>query len=184
MGTRSVGFLSRMGRYFPFGLMTCSLILAVVVFLWAPCAAHPETRWCSVTGRAAEDRLVYPAIAKAARVQGVVIGRLQFMPGEKVTGVDWVSGPVLLKSYVEKQVEGWAVATAASGGDPCQTLLVAEFRIADDDGPVPPNPSPSVMWMRITGLPLTIDVVNSDPAPLPRFWWIRRFFHRSHRFAY
>ena len=93
------------------------------------CAA--ETRWCAITAIKAQDHIVYPPIAKAASVSGIVIGRLEFMPDGEVLGWTTISGPQLLSGPMGGQMKLWTISTDARGAAPCQALVLAEFLLGD-----------------------------------------------------
>lgn len=102
------------------------------------CAAEP--RWCSVTGRGPNDTLIYPPIARAARVSGVVVMRILYTPNGKVLSTEPVFGPVMLSSTLTSQLNHWILKTAATGDELCTTLVIADFRIRYPDEPLRPSP--------------------------------------------
>jgi hypothetical protein len=106
--------------------------LVIAILLAAAAACHADSRWCSTTSKGPNDNLFYPPIAKAAQVQGVVVGRVLYRPNGKVENFERVFGPPLLADSVGKQLMQWTIKTDASGDEPCQTLVIAEFRILDD----------------------------------------------------
>jgi hypothetical protein len=119
-------------------LLLALLILALVG------VASAETRWCDVTGRGAQDAIVYPPIAKAAHVYGLVMGRVIFTPDGKVTGFEPIRGPVMLQDALRRQLSTWTVQTKATGTEACQTLVVADFSFCPTSVPCEDNPACSV----------------------------------------
>jgi hypothetical protein len=93
--------------------------------------AFAQTRWCSITGKAKDNSLVYPPIARAAHIDGIVIGRLHFATNGKVENFQVVSGPPILANSVTDQIKLWTVQTNAQGTEPCQSLFVVTFAIGD-----------------------------------------------------
>ncbi len=88
-----------------------------------------QTRWCSIIGKADEDRLLYPPLARVALLHGVVLAHLTFMPTGEALKVESVSGPTLLSQGVLTQMKTWSVLTDAHGPEACQTLIIAEFSL-------------------------------------------------------
>lgn len=78
------------------------------------------------------DAPFYPPIAKAARVQGVVISRLDFDLNGSVSKVEIVSGPALLVKSVETSEARWVFSSDASA-DGCQILVISEFSLSDSE---------------------------------------------------
>lgn len=111
------------------------ILLLVVVILASAGAASAETRWCDLTGHGPQDGVVYPPIAKAARVSGLVMGYLKFTPDGKVTGFDPIQGPAMLRESLRQQLSTWTLQTRATGTEACQTLVVGDFRLCFDNEP-------------------------------------------------
>ena len=103
------------------------MIVAGIVCAAAQC--HTEPRWCSITGRGANDTMVYPPIARAARVQGVVVSRIVYAQNGEVVRMEPVFGPAMLSDSVSKQLSQWNIKTDATGGELCQSLIIADFRL-------------------------------------------------------
>jgi len=109
-------------------------IFAVVVFcMLVPVICPAEPRWCAVSQKDPSNNLVYPPIARAARVQGVVVMRMIYEPNGKVERTEPVFGSVLLADSVTKQLLNWTVKTDATGNEQCVTLVTAEFHFHDLD---------------------------------------------------
>ncbi|QNI30211.1 energy transducer TonB [Alloacidobacterium dinghuense] len=138
-----------------------SMLLSVSVFVLS---CHAKTRWCSIVGKSESDTLLYPAIARAARVSGVVIDRVTFAPAGKIADVETISGPKMLTQSANDQLKKWTVKTDSSGEDLCQSLVIANFSL-DPPAPEPEfgvSFTPSILRISISAEPLVI----SDPAPI------------------
>src|SRR5580693_9283481 len=108
-----------------------------LAFVLASCAiaavCHAEPRWCSVTSQDPSNKLVYPPIARAARVEGVVLSHLIYAPNGKVQRVEPISGPPLLSDSLIRQMANWTVKTDATGEELCETLVIAKFTLLEGD---------------------------------------------------
>ena len=146
----------------------CSLAMrafAVVAF-WLlvalQCSAEP--RWCAVSQKDPSNSLLYPPIARAAGIQGVVVMRMIYEPKGRVQRTEPVFGPALLAASVAKQLLTWTVKTDAKGDQECVTLLIAEFRFHGPDEPSrlqPQGPvAPGIVRVSVDSEVLII----SDPA--------------------
>jgi hypothetical protein len=115
--------------------------------------SQAEPRWCSITGRASSDTLIYPPIARAARVSGVVLSRVIFSPAGKVENVESISGPAMLADSVAQQLGKWTFRTTAQGDELCEAIVISEFRLGDLDNPLPeqsiPAAPPGLLRIRI-----------------------------------
>ena len=146
-------------------------IFLLLSLLWFVPLGHAETRWCQVTGNAPSDKIVYPPIARAARVSGPVMGRITFTPAGRVTNLEVIRGPVMLARSASEQFKSWTFQTTARGEEPCMTLVILEFSLGYFPR-IPPQPqSPSVLRLFIEAEPLIL----SDPAATTtrrkhRFW--------------
>jgi|GEM_PF-1999943 hypothetical protein len=116
-------------------ILIISLLAASVI------AAEAEPRWCSITGKAAADKISYPPIAKAARVEGVVVSRIIFEPNGKVERFEAVFGPPMLFKFLEQAMSSWSLVTDARGYETCETLVIARFQFKE---PPSCNPAPDV----------------------------------------
>jgi hypothetical protein len=67
------------------------ILLFLIPLLSLP--GFSEPRWCSIASRAPGDTLVYPPIAKAAHVEGVVLTRVSYTTAGLVLGTQTISGP-------------------------------------------------------------------------------------------
>ena len=157
-------------------------VLFAGLFGVLPVFAGAETRWCAVRLDAAKDKLNYPPIARAARVSGVVIGRMMFRPTGEVVGFEKVSGPELLFAPTREQMKQWTVATNVQGGELCQSLAVISFTVGDEDDTPnqPQTASDGLLRISVHAEPLTLNVTISDPAPysITRKWLWFRITHR------
>jgi hypothetical protein len=123
-----------------------------------------ERRWCSIASLGPGQNLIYPPIAKAARVEGLVMERVIYSRGGGSTSFEYISGPPLLSAGLENQIKEWKIGTTSTGDALCVTLVIAEFKLDDSlTGSVakPIDVSvPSILRMRVSAAPLII----SDPA--------------------
>lgn len=147
-----------------------NLLFGIVLFALQ---SQAEPRWCSVTGRASGDTFVYPPIARAARVHGVVLGRLVFETNGKPVRFESVSGPLLLSETLKGQLLKWNVKTDASGDELCETLVIAEFKLrktgASLSQPSVRSEIGSVLRLEAETEPMVLYTVISDPSPLMGF---------------
>jgi hypothetical protein len=90
-----------------------------------------EPRWCSILGKGPSDALLYPPIARAAFVSGVVLSRVISTPAGHVEDIEAISSPRMLTDAVSKQIRTWTIETDATGGELCETLVIAEFKFRD-----------------------------------------------------
>ncbi len=162
-GTRSYsnsGFRAKVRHLLEHGMMRLKVLLCLALTV---SLGHSETRWCEVTGVSDDSKLTYPPIAKAARVSGAVIGRVQFVPGRGVTGFQPVFGPPMLAHYAGEQLKSWSLRTPAQGDEPCQTLLVATYHLMEatsEAGSPVIRAEPGVLKASVEAAP----VILSDPA--------------------
>jgi hypothetical protein len=143
-------------------------ILIIALIAASVIGADAEPRWCSITGKAAADKISYPPIAKAARVQGVVVSRIIFEPSGKVERFEAVFGPTLLFKSLEQQMSSWSLANDAKGYESCEALIIARFQFKQPQScnPAPDDPTdydfstPSILRLSLGGTPFLI----CDPA--------------------
>src|SRR5579871_6391114 len=109
----------------PFILLLCAALTG---------SARADTRWCSVTSLGEKQNLFYPPIARAARVHGVVLGRVIYLPNGGLQSYEKISGPGMLSDSLNRQLKEWTFNTNAKGDEPCQTLIIAEFSLDDSSG--------------------------------------------------
>ena len=130
-----------------------------------------EPRWCSVTGRGTQDKVSYPPIARYARVTGVVLGVVNYIPNGAVASFEPISGPRLLSDSLGGQLKGWTIKSDATGDLPCRSLVIATF-LMDDSEPAESSAkikyeAGSVLRLSVDSLPPPpLDVSISDPEPL------------------
>jgi hypothetical protein len=143
---------------------------------------HAEPRWCSISEKDPSNKFTYPPIARAARVWGHVMMRMIYAPNGKVVRFEPISGPRLLSSSLQGQLNDWIVRTDAVGPELCQTPVIADFYLSDAGESSQNEPKvvlePSIVRLTATTQPLVLDVVISDPAPL-KGWKLVRFEIRS-----
>lgn len=166
------------------GAMRQAVIAGLFVLCALACSAEP--RWCTITGRGANDTLFYPPIARAARVSGVVLGRVIYTPTGKFVRFEYIFGPRLLSNMVSGQLERWTIQTHAEGDELCQTLVIAEFQLD-----IPGASEPSVEIHSESGSTLRVytqaqtvclcepgGVIGPEP-PLKHVWHTIK--HMTHR---
>jgi hypothetical protein len=165
-------------------------ILIISLLAGSVTAAQAEPRWCSIAGKAIADKASYPPIAKAARVEGVVVSRIIFQPSGKVAGFEQVFGPAMLAKSLEQQTASWILANDAKGDDLCETLIVARFRFKEpascDPRPDVPTENdfstPGILRLDLSAYPYLIcdpasTVTSSNPARL-LFYKLKRGLRR------
>jgi hypothetical protein len=168
-------------------IMRLAFTLAVVL---TSSLCYAEPRWCA-TQKDPSNVVVYPPIARAARVSGVVVMRMIYAPNGQVGRTEPIFGPPMLSHSLTEQMKNWTVKTNDLGDELCVTLVIAEFRFRDpDEPPLPPIPArpdpPSILRFWITDEVIII----SDPGgyisnnPLRKFEYkvrraMRRLFHKT-----
>jgi hypothetical protein len=129
-----------------------SLVLSVAALA---SLSHAEARWCSITGLGEGQNLRYVPIARAARVSGVVLDRVIYLPNGTVQSFEPVSGPKMLVAGLESQMKEWTIKTNARGDEPCVSLVIADFKIDDAAGESKPKPvdvsTPSMLRLGVSG---------------------------------
>jgi hypothetical protein len=139
-----------------------SLSFLLCIGFLAP-ICHAEARWCSIVGRGPSDAIVYPPIARVARVQGVILSRIYYLPSGQVKDVEVISGPVMLSNWISEQLKSWTIKTDATGDEVCVTLVIADFRLYNKSESKPVRPitpvSQSILRLAIDGevIPLVGD---------------------------
>lgn len=162
-----------------------SLALGFVAFV-SLCRADP--RWCTVTGIADGKNLVYPPIARAARVYGVVLERVVYLPNGAVQSLEYVSGPKMLAGGLEQQMMAWQIQSGARGDGPCVSLVIAEFHLDESSLQFKSNPVdlsiPSILRLRASAESICLcDPAGSvSKSPILRRWIsrIKRKLFRGH----
>jgi hypothetical protein len=150
-----------------------SLFLLAGLLLAPICRA--EARWCDVLGRGDSDKILYPPIARAARVSGTVLARVTYTPQGDVKDVVNISGPRLLATPVATQLKTWRLKTNALGDELNQSLAIIDFRIASPVvSSARPPVSGSIFHVSVVTEPIVLYTI-SDPAP-KRITRRRRFF--------
>jgi hypothetical protein len=114
--------------------------------------------------------LTYPAIARLARVSGVVLSRIIYSPSGKVLDVEQISGPPMLSSWTADQLKKWSVKTDATGDENCQELVITEFKMNDSRELPPtliPHPEPpNILRLSVETELIPFETNTYDPAPL------------------
>lgn len=139
-------------------------LAAAVLWMVASLFCQAEPRWCVVSEKDSTDILVYPPIARAARVQGVVVMRMIYAPSGEVLRTEPIFGPAMLSNSLTSQLSTWTVKSTAVGNEECVTLVIADFRFHNPDEPtqiIPAEPSPpGVLRLSVESEPIVI----SDPG--------------------
>jgi hypothetical protein len=106
-------------------------IALLLLALGAPALAQPNT--CGgLTSVTEAAQLIYPPIAKAARVEGIVVMLAEFKLSGEVDKVDIVSGPLMLQTAATGYVNSWR-ANAYTGPRTCP--VVVRFRLRAPGAP-------------------------------------------------
>ena len=109
------------------------LCIALGLILTCQIVTAADTRWCTITSKRDTVALVYPPIAIAAHLQGVVILRVNFSTTGSVSSVESISGPQMLVDSTIEQLNGWQFHTNAVGDQSCQSLVVVKYRILPEN---------------------------------------------------
>jgi hypothetical protein len=96
-----------------------------------PIFSQAEPRWCSVSDTDPSNKLLYPPIARAARVSGTVLVHMIYEPNGKVQRIEPIFGPAMLSQAVSRQLMDWTVKTNAVGDALCETLVITDFKFSD-----------------------------------------------------
>ena len=149
--------------------------LSIVFGLLLLATACPaETRWCNTIKLLPEDKLLYPPIARAARISAVMIGRVIITSAGKISDIEIVAGPVLLTDPSSKQIREWRVTSDATPSNPCLGLVIAGFSIdeyASEKRKTWFGGPPNIVQISIVTTQLVLDSISEDPAPLKRYRW-------------
>ena len=138
------------------------LCLAVCFIFLGQSARAADIRWCTITRKNEENKLIYMPIAKAAHVEGVVILRVSFSTIGDVLKIEPISGPQMLVKSSSEQLKMWHLTTTAVGDAPCQSLVVIRFRILPEDYSMPQvEQSPNETR------PAGIYLISVDSHPFP-----------------
>jgi hypothetical protein len=125
------------------------LALGLVAFA-SLCRAEP--RWCTVAGIADGKNLLYPPIARAARVYGVVLERVIYLPNGAVQSFEYITGPKMLAGGLEQQMKAWRIVTSAQGDQACVSLVIADFSLDETSGELKLYPAdlsvPSILRLK------------------------------------
>ena len=131
------------------------MVLRLLILLLCTPRMCFASHWC-VMKPVKADGPAYPPLAKVARVQGVVISRLEFNADGNVSKVEIVRGYPLLAKAVETRETNW-IFTSDTGTDGCQILVISEFSLSDsenanDDKKSWPSTPPGIFRQRIRAL--------------------------------
>ena len=100
--------------------------------------------------------LVYPPIARAAHVTGIVIERVTFLPDGAVLAAETISGPPLIAKPVSNRLLRWRLKTETHGSEPCQALIVADFSFGDTKAESFEEIGASIYRISLRALPLVL----------------------------
>ena len=138
---------------------------------------NADTRWCSIAVGGSSEALIYPPIARAARVYGVVLSRVTYSTTGEVVRVEAISGPPMLSNSLGEQMGKWSIKTDATGEGLCQSLVIADFRLHDSSDPVPIRPTfpaiSSILRLSADGETFCL----CDPNAEIRTSWRNPFLH-------
>ena len=104
--------------------MRLRCVAALLVWLWTAGVLAQDSEPVS------HAAMLYPPIARAARVSGDVKVTYLLHPDGTASEVQAVDGPVLLRSVAVEQVKSWRFA---SGSQPVTATVVFHFRFRPDD---------------------------------------------------
>jgi hypothetical protein len=88
---------------------------------------------CGLTSVAESQSLIYPPIAKAAHVSGLVILLAEFRHDGSVSGTSILSGPEMLRSSARNFVVGWKV-NPYGGSRTCPIVIRYQLDTSEPDG--------------------------------------------------
>lgn len=146
------------------------LIFIFVLLVSVGC--HAEPRWCTVTGLGSGQSLRYVPLAQWARVSGVVISRVTYLPDGTVQAVEPIFGPAMLSEGLTLQAKNWTIKTNVTGGEPCVSLLVAKFTLSGGCNAGPAGGAveaidtsqPSTLKLAVDAAPLCTTDLAPDPT--------------------
>jgi hypothetical protein len=122
--------------------------------------SHAEVRWCSISALGPGQNLIYPPIARAARVYGHVMERVLYSPGSGATSFEFISGPRMLSAGLEDQMRHWTISTMSTGNASCMTLVVADFKLDESSGDSRSQPidvlTPSILQLQVSTTPVCL----------------------------
>ena len=131
------------------------MISRFLIFMLCAPGVCFASHWC-VMKPSKTNAPAYPPIAKAARIQGVVISRLEFDANGNASKVEIVNGSALLAKAVEISEAHWVFLSDTDTAG-CQILVISEFSLSeseqanDDTRPWPYTP-PGIYRQRIRAL--------------------------------
>lgn len=142
---------------FSVGLLFWVTVLCLMDAFGLTPAAQAQVSHCGgFTSIEAFTQPIYPPIAKAAHVEGIVIFLLSFDRHGMVEAVQPVSGPPMLLSSATTSVKTLKV-NSYTGPRTCP--FIVQYRLAPDGEETAPKP-PDIQHVIVTAL----NIVLSDPA--------------------
>jgi len=165
------------------GLVTAmKIFVTVVLWIFASLLCSAEPRWCVVSEKDSSNTLLYPPIARAARVQGVVVMRMIYTPNGGGLRTEPVFGPVMLSNALASQLLNWTVKTDATGDQQCVTLVIAEFRF-DDEAYRPLPAQPNIPGIHRISVESEVLVISDPGGVITGNNPFRRFAYKVRRLA-
>jgi hypothetical protein len=139
-----------------------------LLLLAAASSLHAQSAPCGITSITERSRLVYPAIAQAAHVQGPVILLATFEKDGTVSRVKIVSAPLLFDQLIGRvaadYVKGWQ-ANSFSGPRGCP-IVVSFNMIEGDKGNKPACSDQRVVLSELTRSDLQHVKISTHSVPL------------------
>ena len=148
------------------------IFVTVVLWIFASLLCSAEPRWCVVSEKDSSNTLLYPPIARAARVQGVVVMRMIYTPNGGCGRSIWWWGHLL----------NWTVKTDATGDQQCVTLVIAEFRF-DDEAYRPLPAQPNIPGIHRISVESEVLVISDPGGVITGNNPFRRFAYKVRRLA-
>ncbi|WP_433974470.1 energy transducer TonB [Tunturiibacter lichenicola] len=84
---------------------------------------------CPLEGMTESKSITYPAMARAARVEGDVSARVAFDGKGEVTAIDQWVGPEMLKQSTEDYLQSWRLKSLPSYQDSCHMTVLIEYKL-------------------------------------------------------
>jgi len=148
--------------------------LPIILWLLLASASYAQTRWCNTIKLLPEDKLIYPPIARAARVAGLVISRVTVTSTGSVGDIENIFGYPMLAETASRQIKEWKLISDVTSGSPCLGLVIVDFSFEEH----PPEKSkawsactPNMVKIAVVTTTLALETTISDPAPINRHRW-------------
>jgi hypothetical protein len=148
--------------------MRRGLVIAILGMIAAclPCSAQQEV--CGLTSMTEGAFPLYPAIAKAAHVEGNVIMLVSFKLDGAVDHIDVISGPKMLQNLLPdiavKYVQSWK-ANAYGGPRTCPVVITFTLLGIDKFANIPGRCKRiDLQHVEVCALRPAIEALSSDPS--------------------